>query len=231
METVTPIKLPRAKQPFRFFSRMALSIATGTQARDLPSLLGGIRSAPEPVIYEHTYGFLQRHRFLTPETTNDFAGWVTVVLREDKAGERLAAIDATRCRTIRELRESFVAILSRAIEGTSPPYRTAPEGQEFHFMSAIRYSLPTAHEAWDLAELAKALGKIGAASLYLHVFESMLRHQEGRSDLSWWVEEELGESELARAIEALDPAGQSLEFLRARLIGTVERRIADMTRA
>jgi hypothetical protein len=230
MKTVTPSKLTRAKQPFRFFSRMALSIATGTQARDLPSLLGGIRAAPEPVIYEHTYGFLQRHRFLTPETTNDFAGWVAAVLREDRVGERLAAIDATRYRSIQELRESFVAILSRAIDETAPPYRTAPEGQEFHFMSAIRYSLPTTYEAWDLADLAKALGKIGAASLYLHVFESMLRHQEGRSDLSWWAEEELGESALARAIEALDPAGQSLEFLRARLIGTVDRRIADILR-
>ncbi len=225
METVTPSKLPRAKDPFRFFSRMALSVATGAKARNLPELLEGIRAAPEPVIYEHTYGFLQRHRFLSPETTNDFAGWASNVLREEEAGERLAAVDATRCRSIQELRESFVSVLDRRLRDSSVPPRTAPEGQEFHFLSAIRYSIPASCEAWDLAEMAEALRKVGPSSLYLHIFESMLRHERGRSDLSWWLEEELGEAPLARAVEALDPAGQSLESLRTRLVAAVERRI------
>jgi hypothetical protein len=216
----------RAREPFRFFTRQALTVATGVKAADLKELLEGISGAPDAVIYFHTHRFLQTHQFLVPEPPNDFAYWVTEVAQDPALGERLAAVDTVSYASLRALREAFVSILKNAAAS-----RRVPEGKEFHFLGAVRFSLPTPHEASTLEEFAAALRKVTISSLYLHVFEARLRPPRLANDFSLWLESQLGEKSLAEAIARLDPYNSTLEGLRARVLELIDKRLQESVHA
>jgi hypothetical protein len=220
--------IPQAKEPFLFFSRLTLTVLTGRQAGDLHGLLEGLREAPDMVIYQHTHRFLQQHQHLVPEPPNDFAYWVTHVLQDDELGERLAAIDTVQFGTLAALREALVSAISRHLEA-SRPERTAPPGREFHFMRAIRFSLPTRYRAHDLGEFLDGLNSVSISSLYLHMFEAKMRPPFGINDFSRWLETELGENELALAVSRLDPYTQTMEGLRKRIAGLVRSRLEELS--
>ncbi len=211
--------------PFRFFSRLSLTLATGMKAANLRELAEGIITSPPSVIYHHTHRFLQQHQYLVPEPPNDFAYWVTHMLGEESLGERLAAVDTVRYNSLEDLRK---ALLEALRDGLTRPAagRAAPEGKEFHFLSAQRFSVPTPHEARTLAEFAEGLKKVSVSSLYLHIFEARLRPPLGRNDFSLWFEQELGETELARRVEDLDPYTHTLEGLRAKILGFLDERMS-----
>jgi hypothetical protein len=217
----------RAQEPFRFYSRLTLTVLTGQKAGDLRELLDHLRRAPDMVVYQHTHRFLQQHQHLVPEPPNDFAYWVTHTLQGEELGERLAAIDTVRCDTLAALRDTLVSTISRYLEGSGAPL-TAPPGREFHFMRAIRFSLPTRHLAWDLREFLDGLKAVSISSLYLHVFEAKMRPPFGVNDFSRWFARDLGESELAEAVGRLDPYTQTMEGLRARIAGLVQARIEEV---
>jgi hypothetical protein len=220
----------RAKEPFRFYSRLTLTVLTGQKARNLRELLDHLRGAPDMVVYQHTHRFLQQHQHLVPEPPNDFAYWVTHTLQDEELGERLAAVDTVRFDTIGALKEALIATISRLRTDTRLRLE-APRGKEFHFMRAVRFSLPTGHEASDLREFLDCLKKVTISSLYLHVFEARLRPPLGVNDFSLWLEKELGEKALAGAVDRLDPYTQTMEGLRRRIATLVERRLEELTRA
>ena len=98
-------------------------------------------------------------------------------------------------------------------------------------MRAVRYSLPTDIEASDLVEFLAGLKRVSISSLYLHIFEARLRPPLGVNDFSLWFERELGEKELAAAIDRLDPYTRTMEGLRSRIASLVEQRIEEESRA
>ncbi len=210
--------------PFRFFSRLSLTLATGMKASHLRELAEGIIAVPPSVIYHHTHRFLQQHQYLVPEPPNDFAYWVTHMLGEESLGERLAAVDTVRYNSLEDLRKALLEALQEGLAGAAAG-RAAPEGKEFHFLSAQRFSVPTPYEARTLAEFAEGLKKVSVSSLYLHIFEARLRPPLGRNDFSLWFEEEIGETELARRVEDLDPYTHTLEGLRAKILGFLDERM------
>jgi hypothetical protein len=105
----------RAKEPFRFYSRLTLSLLTGQKAGNLEGLLDHLRRAPDMVIYQHTHRFLQQHQSLVPEPPNDFAYWVTHTLLDEDLGERLAAVDTVRAGSLGALRDDLAAKIERAL--------------------------------------------------------------------------------------------------------------------
>lgn len=222
--------LPRAKEPFRFFSRLSLAAATGVRAADLRELADGIRTVPDSAIYTHTHRFIQQHQFLVPEPTNDFAVWVAEAIQDDAAAERLLAVDPIRFDTIGGLRLALAETLEDHLK-RDPSLRRAPAGDEFHFLRSIRFSLPTRHEASDLRELCDALRQVSASSLYLHVFEARLRPPLGTNDFSVWLERELSEGELARKIARLDPYSHTHESLRDAIVAMIESRLEEIDHA
>ena len=115
--------------------------------------------------------------------------------------------------TIGALRSALVEAVEDHLK-RHPRERRAPEGDEFHFLRSIRFSVPAGREAWDLGEFLEALRKASAASLYLHVFEARLRPPLGLNDFSAWLGRELGEKELAGKIARLDPYSHAHEALR-----------------
>lgn len=217
--------LPKAKEPFIFNSRLNLTTLTGRSARDLAELLENLKVVPSSVIYNHTHRFLQQHTFLSPEPPNDFAFWITNTLQEDILGEKLAAIDIIRYPTLRSLQEKLVETLDEYLDEHPDNLRTAPPGEEFYFMSSITFILPTPYRAENLAEFVLALNKVSVHSLYFHMFESRLRIGKPSNDFSLWLDEALGEKELAAAISALDPYTHTLEGLRQTVIRLIQRRL------
>jgi len=212
-----------AKEPFHFWTRLTLTKLTGRRAVDLAELVEHLRVVPLSVVFQHTHHFLVQHQYLSPEPPNDFAFWVTNVLQEDELGERLAAIDTVRFDHLRELRDRIVAVIEGYLEPRQA-LRTAPAGEEFHFMDAFSFVLPTRHRAASLAEFAKALGMVGGGSIAYHLFESRLRNGGQENDFSRWLEGELGARELAAAVRGLDPYSYTADGLRHRLVGMITQR-------
>jgi uncharacterized protein DUF5752 len=219
-----------ARDPFRFFTRLTLTRLTGRRAADLAEMLEHLRAVPGSVIFHHTHHFLVQHQHLSPEPPNDFAFWVTSVLQEDQLGEQLAAIDTVQFPSLRELRERFIAVIEGYIERRHQ-LRTAPAGEEFHFMDAISFTLPTRHQASTLGEFAEQLRQVGYATIAYHLFEARLRVGADDNDFSRWLEIELDERQLANAVRHLDPYTYTMEGLRRRLLALIEGQLVAHGRA
>lgn len=220
-------ELIKAKEPFRFYTRLHLSELTGLRASNINQLLELIKQVPGSSIYHHTHRFLQQHQYLSPEPPNDFAYWMSEVLGEDELGERLASIDTIQFPTIRSLREEIIKSIEDYLK-TNPlaKLKFAREGEEFHFIRSISFILPTNYVAYDLGDFVDILRKITIDSIYFHIFEARLRLEKGNNDFSYWIESSIGDKKLADEIARLDPYTRTLENLRKTLIKIIERRIS-----
>ena len=222
--------ISRAQEPFHFFSRLILTRMTGVTAKNLQELLEHLKTVPESVIYQHTHQFLQQHHYLVPEPPNDFGYWVTHMLLDEELGERLMAIDIMRYHSLSDLRQAFVSVIESHLAKHNNLHQV-PKGKEFHFMSAVRFSMPTHYQAYDLAEFMRCLQKVSISSLYLHIFEAKMRAPLGINDFSYWFKTQLGEKELAKKVTALDPYMQTLEGLRAKIILLIQNRLKEIPHA
>lgn len=209
---------------FDFYTRLNLPILLGRKARSVPELLSGLKAVPGASVYYHTHRFLQQHHFLSPEPPNDFAFWVTGSLGLDALGERLAAVDTVKFRTIMSLRDKFVEVLEDHVRKAKSPSPECPEGEEFHFLSCRTFILPTRLKARDLAEFLAVLRTVSINSIYFHMFEARLRLERGENDFSNWLEG-IGYKDLADGIARLDPYTMTLEGLRKTLIQKVENHV------
>jgi len=221
-------ELIRAKEPFKFCTRLHLSELTGLRATTLGQLLALIKEVPGSCIYHHTHRFLQQHQYLSPEPPNDFAYWVTDILGEDELGERLVSIDTMQYSTIRDLREKIVSTIENYLnDNPLAKMKFARSGEEFYFIKSISFILPTNYIAYDLKEFKEALKKVTIDSIYFHIFEARLRLEKSTNDFAFWIENSLGDKKLANNISSFDPYTSTLEDLRNKIIQMVERKIAD----
>ena len=220
-------ELMRAKEPFRFYTRLSLSGLTGLRATTLGQLLSFIKEVPGSCIYHHTHRFLQQHQYLSPEPPNDFAYWISEILAEDELGERLVSIDTMQYSTIRALREKIASTIEEYLKNNPlAKMKFARFGEEFHFIKTVSFVLPTNYFAYDLAEFADIMRKITMNSIYFHIFEARLRLEKKANDFSFWIENSLGDKQLADHLAELDPYTRTLEDLRKTIIQIVEKRIA-----
>ncbi|MDD5194132.1 MAG: DUF5752 family protein [Candidatus Omnitrophica bacterium] len=219
-------ELIKAKEPFRFFTRLHLSELTGLRASTLGELLSLIKKVPGSVIYHHTHRFLQQHQYLSPEPPNDFAYWVTQELGEEELGEELASIDVVQFSTIRALREKIAKTIERYLEQNRfAKLKFSRQSEGFHFVKSVSFVLPTKYVACDLAEFIEILNKITIDSIYFHIFEARLRLEKATNDFSNWIEESIGDKELAEEISKLDPYTYTLEDLRKAIAVIIARSI------
>ncbi len=216
----------KAKEPFRFSTRLHLSELTGLKAKNLREFLRLLKTVKGSCIYYHTHRYLQQHQYLSPEPPNDFAYWVTKSLNEEQLGEMLASIDTIQFSTIRSLREKIVSTVSDyAKSHPTSRKKFADPGDEFHFIKALSFVIPTNHIANDLEEFADILEKITIDSIYFHVFEARLRLEKGENDFSNWIEMSVGDADLAKSISRLDPYTYTLDNLRNTMIKMIRKRI------
>ena len=221
-------ELIKAKEPFKFCTRLHLSELTGLRATTLGQFLALIKQVSGSCIYHHTHRFLQQHQYLSPEPPNDFAYWVTDILGEDELGERLVSIDTIQYSTIRDLREKIASTVESYLKDNPlAKLKFAGSGEEFHFIKSVSFILPTNYIAYDLNEFAEILKKITIDSIYFHIFEARLRLEKPTNDFAFWIENSLGDKKLANNISSFDPYTSTLEDLRNKIIQMVERKIVD----
>jgi hypothetical protein len=221
-----PLELIKAKEGFRFYTRLHLTELTGLRASTLNQLAGLIRQVPSSCIYHHTHRFLQQHQYLSPEPPNDFAYWVAEILGEDELGEGLASIDTIQFSNIQDLREAIVIVIDDYLKkNTLAKLKFAREGEEFHFMKSVSFVIPTNYVAYDLKEFKDILGSITVDSIYFHIFEARLRLERKSNDFSNWIENSIGDRELAEDISRLDPYSHTLEELRRVIIKIIDKRL------
>jgi hypothetical protein len=219
--------LIKAKEPFRFYTRLHLTELTGLRVSTLSQLLSLLKEVPESCIYHHTHRFLQQHQYLSPEPPNDFAYWVAEILGEEELGERLASIDTIQFSNIRSLGEKIIETIEDYLKNNAlAKLRFAREGEEFHFMKSVSFILPTNYVASDLKEFTEILKKITLDSIYFHIFEARLRLERSTNDFSNWLETSIGNKKLADEISGLDPYTHTLEDLRSTLIRIIGRVIS-----
>ena len=221
-------ELIRAKEPFRFCTRLHLSELTGLRATTLGQLAALIKEVPGSCIYHHTHRFLQQHQYLSPEPPNDFAYWVTDILGEDELGERLASIDTIQYSTIRNLREKIISTIENYLKDNPlAKLKFARSDEDFYFIKSISFILPTNYIVYDLREFTEILKKITIDSIYFHIFEARLRLEKPTNDFSYWIENSLGYKDLADELCYFDPYTRTLENLRNTIIQIIETKIAD----
>ncbi len=219
-------ELIRAKEPFRFYTRLHLSELTGLKASNLNQLLKLLKEVPGSSIYHHTHRFLQQHQYLSPEPPNDFAYWVTETLGEGELGEKLASIDTIQFSRIRALREKIIKTIEDYLKKNPLAKRKfARKGEEFHCIKSISFILPTPYVVNDLKEFVEVLKKVTIDSIYFHIFEARLRLEKGDNDFSNWIENSIGDKDLADEISGLDPYTRTLEDLRSILVKIIESEI------
>jgi hypothetical protein len=199
---------------------------TGLRASTLSQLVGLIKQVPGSCIYHHTHRFLQQHQYLSPEPPNDFAYWVAEILGEDELGEKLASIDTVQFSTIHDLREAIVTAMDDYLKNNAlAKLRFAREGEEFHFIKSVSFVIPTNYVAYDLKEFKDILGNITIDSIYFHIFEARLRLERKANDFSNWIENSIGDRELAEDISKPDPYTHTLEELRKVIMKIIEKRL------
>ena len=216
----------KAKEPFRFCTRLHLSELTGLKADSLGQLLILIKEVPDSCIYHHTHRFLQQYQYLSPEPPNDFAYWVGEVLREHGLGEKLLNIDTIQYSSIGELRDKItLTIEDHLMKHPLSMMKFARSQEEFHFIKSVSFIIPTDYLVYGLAEFKEVLKKITLDSVYFHVFEARLRLGRKTNDFSNWLEFSLGREGLAGEIYKLNPYTYTLEELRSKIISLVENDI------
>ena len=220
----------KAGEPFKFCTRLTLTEVTGRKAYNIGELLEGIKAADDAVIYHHTHRFIKQSHHLVPEGANDFAYWVANTVQADRLGEELTSIDIVRYDSLAALRDAFVGLLERHLAENPGPMRTVAPGREFHFMRAIRFSLPTSCAAVDYPGFIECLRNVSVSSLYLHVFEARLRPPYGVDDFSHWFRTNFNDEVVGREISRLDPYSYTLEGLRQRIIRIIEQRLPEVPR-
>jgi small-conductance mechanosensitive channel len=213
-----------AKEPFQFSTRLHLRELTGLSVRNLSQLVSRLKEVPDAVVYYHTHSFVEEYQFLTPEPTNDFALWIRDALGYDILAERLASIDTFEFPTVGALRQTIIGVIQDFLAQTSQE-REAPPDSELHLIKSISVVLPTPYVAHNLREFVGILRRISIGSLYFHIFEAKLRLQRGTNDFSLWLEDCLGEKELAEQITRLDPYNYTMENLREMIIQLCDKRL------
>ena len=216
--------LKKATEPFRFYARLHLKEVTGLKASNLTELLDMLKKVPGSVIYYHTHNFLEEHQYLIPEPANDFALWVSDELGDEVLGEKLASIDTFGFPTIAALRARIIRVIEEHLSDNSDG-RSTPAGREFRFIRSISFILPTSYIAHDLREFVEVMRKVSIDSLSFHIFEARLRLQKGVNDFSIWIEDCVGDKDLADKLAYLDPYNYTLEGLRSTIIQLIEKRI------
>ncbi|MEW5981156.1 MAG: DUF5752 family protein [Acidobacteriota bacterium] len=202
--------------PFVFHSERRIVRLTARTASTLPELIEQIASVSGASIFFHTHQQYLSHHFQRPAYYNDFAAWLLTGVQEAALAEKVAVIDLLAFSAIRPLREAILDVLRAHPPGTEPPRQCQP-GSEFHFCESQSFVLRTGLVAHTVPEFFAALPRVTVVSLYYHFFEARLRLGRPTNDFSTWLRDQ-GATDLATAIDRLDPYASSLDQLKADIV-------------
>jgi len=206
--------------PFHFYTERRLVQLTGIKARNLAELLAVLREVSGSSIFYHTHHRFLSHHFQKPIVYNDFALWASAAVQTEELAEKLGILDLRRFTSIRQLRETIVAIVDEHVQQTDGHLRPCLPGHEFHFCKSKSFIMPTGIVADNPADMAKKLPSITNVSLYFHFVEARLRMERATNDFSQWFKA-WGAQALADEVNSIDPYALSLEELKTTIVGLI----------
>jgi hypothetical protein len=209
-----------AVRPFEFTACLELREMLGRSAWDERELLTGIEEVPQESIFYHTHSSFLRSRYLAAPYPNDFATWAAIQVRDRVLGERLAAVDPFDYSELETLRAELITIIDDHLGDLQSVPRIV-YGEPFHFMRSTIIEVPSGVTARTLEEFRDGLRRVDLSAIYFHFFEPRGRRDPAAP--AEWLEDELGEAQLAAQVRRLNPYISSLDGLRDRLLAMCDQ--------
>ncbi len=177
-----------------------------------------LAACSEEVIYHHFCETWLRPTFDYPDYRNDFALWAKSALQDRVLAERLAIIDPYEFPSIESLRIHLLELIEDRLGELQPWVPMARVGTEFYFMQATTVIFDTGERIHQPAELAAAVRRMTAGSLYFHFIEARRRPPLEIDDFSAWLGSGNDDhSETIAALKRVDISFSSLGEIRAEL--------------
>jgi len=208
--------------PFHFYTERRLVQLTGVKASNLSELLADLKVAPGSSIFYHTHHRFLSHHFQKPFVYNDFAVWASAAVQTEELAEKLGILDLRRFTSIRQLRETIVAMVEEHLRQADGQLRPCLPGHEFHFCKSKSFIMPTGIVADYPVDMAKKLTAITNVSLYFHFVEARLRMERATNDFSQWFKA-WGAQALAEEIDSIDPYALTLDELKAAIVSLIDK--------
>jgi hypothetical protein len=203
---------------FEFKECVILQKSTGEKAGTIAELRRVLATiSPESIVHHTSHYALKGHIL---EYTNEFAHWAGESLQERSLAEHLSNIDPYAFEKVDDLRAELIRVIDDYLAEFPRP-REAIAGEEFYFGEGFLIVFGTGLRVRNLAEFLMAVRYVGPASIYFHFFEAREHLPKGANDFSSWLAD-LGKTDLAARIAAVDPMMHDLESIRRRLTEAVE---------
>lgn len=215
-----PLRTP--DKPFYFNTSESLLRIGRQKAGTLCELLQALRECPDDSIFQHTFRTLQEHHFIRQGFSNDFAHWSLFACHEPILAEQLASVDVREYTAIEGLRGRMIEIVNDFLHG-HPSAGNRPAHEPFYFCASDIVVLPTPFVPESVRGFLDGLRAVSVHSVHHHFIEARLRLKRMSNDFSQWLDEEVGLSDAAQAIERIDIYTNTLEGVRQQIAGIVER--------
>lgn len=204
--------------PFAVMDCALASIAVGRSARNLRELRDGLLTAEPGCLYHHFWGRLLRPTFDHPDYVNDFGQWAASALGDRKLAERLAVLDPIDHPDMEGLRLALINVIEDALDESEHLAWAAPD-QAFRFVRSQLVVFDTRRRLESVAEMASAMPRLSAGSVFFHLVDARRRTEDGTDDFRTWLARSFGHEHdaLSEQIAGLDPYFGSLVETRARL--------------
>lgn len=212
----TPLK------PFYFNTSGHLLRITSQKARTLADFLDALRDCPDDSIFQHAFRTLQEHHFIREGFSNDFAHWALTACNAPGLAEQLASVDVREFTSIAELRERFIEIVKKHLQ-LNPAHGPRMAEDTFYFCASDIVVMPTDVVADTIGNFVKGLREASVHSIHHHFIEARLRIHLMSNDFSQWLEEDVGLSEAAQALNRIDIYTATLEDVRRQILRVMER--------
>jgi hypothetical protein len=212
-------------KPFYFNTSAHLLRITTQKANTLAELLDALRVCPDDSIFQHTFRTLQELHFIREGFSNDFAHWALTACNEPGLAEQLASVDVREFTSLSEMRERFIQIVEKHLQ-LNPADGQRMAEETFYFCAADIVVMPTKFVAETLQDFAKGLREVSVHSIHHHFIEARLRIKLMSNDFSQWLYEDVGLTDVARALNRIDIYTVTLEDVRKQMLRIVERSLA-----
>jgi hypothetical protein len=209
-------------KPFYFNTSAHLLRVTRQHANTLSELLDGLRECSDDSIFQHTFRTLQEHHFLGEGFSNDFAHWAHSACNEPGLAEQLAGVDVREFTSVPELRDRFIQIVEKYLQQNPEASRRTAAGT-FYFCASDTVVIPAGFVANTMQEFAQGLRRVSVHSIHHHFIEARLRLKLMSNDFSQWLDEEVGLTEPAHALNQIDIYATALDEVREQIVQVVER--------
>jgi hypothetical protein len=208
-------------KPFYFNTSEHLLRIGRQKAGTLSELWQALQTCPDDSIFQHTFRTLQEHHFIRQGFSNDFAHWCLSACNEPVLAEQLASVDVREFTAIGGLRRRMVGIVDDFLQQHSRSGSNAAH-EPFYFCAADIVVLPTPFSPDSLPGFIDGLKQVSVHSIHHHFIEARLRLHLMSNDFSQWLEEEVGLSHAAAAIERIDIYTNTMEGVRQQIATIVE---------